>query len=204
MQAPAVAAPYKPLADTLVIGIGHKSRHGKDSAARFIIEAYPGVDIQRFGFADALKAVCRVEHGMTTKDGLLLQQAGVARRLIDPDVWVRALYYTVAERRPAVALITDMRFPNEAGMIASMGGYVVKVERRHQDGRLFRTTDRDPDHESETALDSFTDWDALIDNPEGDLDSFRANTLNIFRQLTLELEDAQPTSRLFDHMEGLA
>lgn len=178
---------YPPIDGTLVIGVGHKSRHGKDQAARFIIDAYPDVDIQRFGFADALKAYCRVELGMTSKDGALLQKVGVARRNVDTDVWVRALYHTLAERRPEVAIITDMRFPNEVAMVHEMGGYAVKVERRLSDGRLFRTQDRDPDHSSETALDGFDGFNAVIDNPDGDMCGFEIATLDTFRELTVGL-----------------
>lgn len=179
---------YKPLPDTLVIGVGHKSRHGKDTAARFIEQAYPDVDVVRFGFADALKAWCRVRHGMTRKDGHMLQLVGVGKRQDDPDVWVRALYWEIIERAPAVAIITDMRFKNEVLMVREMGGLVVKVRRSLPDGLLFRTTDRDPDHESETALDDFDDWDGIIHNPEGNMGAFEANTLWLFRQLTAGYE----------------
>jgi hypothetical protein len=141
-----------------------------------LIQAFP--EAQRFGFADALKAVCRVQWGMQAKDASLLQQVGVAMRSIDPDIWLRALYWTIAERHPPLALITDMRFPNEFALVKAMGGLCVKVERRDATGKLFVPTDRDPNHESEIALANETRWDAVIANPEGQPDIFRERVLS--------------------------
>lgn len=174
---------YKLLEDTLVVGLGHRARQGKDLAARFIAATYPHVDVQRFAFADALKALCRVDYDMTEKDAPLLQRVGVLKRCEDPEVWVRALYWSIAERRPALALITDVRFENEVEMIRSIGGHVVKVERTLPDGDIFCAADRDPRHISETALDDCL-WDAVIENPDGDLDAFRAHTHETFLQLS--------------------
>ncbi len=175
---------YDRLGATLVIGFGHRARQGKDSAARFIVEAYPRVDIVRFGFADALRALCRVQYAMTEKDAPLLQRVGVSMRGYDPEVWVRALYWTIRERKPDVALITDARFPNEAAMIKGLGGFMVKVERRLRDGSPYRADDRDPYHESETALSDYPDFDDTIENPDGDLTAFRCATLDAFRYLS--------------------
>lgn len=165
------------LPHTRVIAFGHRARHGKDSAAALIAHEYP--DALRIGFADALKAFCRVQWGMTGKDAPLLQRVGVAFRMIDPDIWLKALYWTIAERAPALALITDMRFPNEFQLVKDMGGLTIKVERRDSSGRLFVPTDRDPNHESEIALAGETRWDAVIENPEGHLDTFEQRVLRI-------------------------
>lgn len=175
---------YAPLDGTLVIGLGYKARHGKDQAARFIQQTYTRLDIERFAHGDAIKALCRTQWGMTTKDGPLLQRVGSAMRDIDPEIWLRTLYWTIAERRPTVALITDVRFPNETALVKAMGGFVVKVERRLADGSLYRVADRDPDHVTETGLDGYTDWDAVVPNPEGQLDVFRDHVLCVFHALS--------------------
>jgi hypothetical protein len=39
----------------LIIGIGHRARRGKDTAAQAIIDSRPDLDIRRFGFGDAVK-----------------------------------------------------------------------------------------------------------------------------------------------------
>ena len=104
-------------------------------------------------------------------------------RSIDPEIWLRALYWTIAERQPAIAVITDMRFPNEFELIKSMGGLCIKVERRDAAGRLFVPTDRDPNHESEVALVNETRWDAIITNPEGQPEVFSDRVLSTVRSL---------------------
>lgn len=172
---------YVRLPNTTVIAFGHRARHGKDSAAQLVVESFPGA--RRFGFADALKAVSRVQWGMRAKDAPLLQRVGTAYRSIDQDIWLRTLYWTIAEQQPAIALITDMRFPNEFQLVRDMGGFTVKVERRGPDGRLFVPTDRDPNHESEIALAGETRWDAIITNPEGDLQTFSRDVVHTCSRL---------------------
>lgn len=104
---------------------------------------------------------------MIGKDAPLLQRVGVAMREDDPDVWIRSVYSKILAARPAVAVVTDVRFPNELDMIRAMGGEAWKVERRHADGSPFVDPSRPATHESETALDGAA-WDRVIVNPDGD------------------------------------
>ncbi len=152
---------FAPLPGVHVIGVGHKARHGKDTFARALVEARPDL-VQRFAFADALKSVCRVQHGMTTKDAPLLQRVGVTARAGDIHVWVRALYWTLDEIRPPIAVITDVRFENEAAFVQEMGGSLVRVSRVSADGAPYVDPSRPADHVSETALDGFEGWQHVI------------------------------------------
>ena len=55
-------------------------------------------------------------------------------------------------------IITDTRFPNEIKAVKNKDGICI---------RIFRTNSElqnKPEHESETALDSYNDWDYIIDN----------------------------------------
>lgn len=150
---------YLPIEGVTVIGLGHKARQGKDTTANLIIDRL-GSQAMRIGFADALYAIARVEHGMTTKDPKLLQYLGTeVYRAKDPDVWLRALYHTLLDKRPTVAIVTDVRFPNEARLVKEMGGTLIKVERVAKDGTPHRDPNRSQTHPSETALDTYTDWD---------------------------------------------
>lgn len=153
--------PY--LSDTLIIGFGHKARHGKDTAAQAILDQYGQLGVRRYAFSLGFKAVARAMFGMTTKDPQLLQVLGtdVFRRK-DPDVWIRTLHFTIHEDAPKVALITDVRFPNEAEWIRSQGGIVIKVERIDENGLSYLSGDRNPLHESETALDHYSSWNYTI------------------------------------------
>jgi hypothetical protein len=151
----------------LLVGISGKSRSGKDTLAWLLVDQLRawGLDARRYGWADALKAVCRVEYGMTTKDARLLQQVGVRyrdgyragdayRASMDvpaptPDIWVTTLLGTIAEDAPDIAIISDCRFPNELDAITAEGGMTLRIERPDRPA-----SGRDDAHVSETALDN--------------------------------------------------
>lgn len=168
---------YAPIPGVRVIGLGHKARHGKDTAARTLIELAPD-KVMRFSFADDLYSVCRVVHGMTTKDAPLLQRVGVEFRERDPEVWVRSVYAKILDARPEVAVITDVRFPNEMAFVKALGGECWKVERLRADGTAFVDPSRPATHISETALDS-AEWDRVVPNREGQQETFQ-NLIRLF------------------------
>lgn len=166
---------FEPIPGTTVIGLGHKARQGKDVAAAAIIDAIPGA--MRFAFADDLYAIARVRHGMTTKDAPLLQRLGVDYRdNFGANVWVRAVYAKMLDARPKLAVITDVRFPNEIGFVRDLGGAAIKVERRNPDGTRFVDPSRPATHISETALDDAF-WDFTLINE--DLERFKRLVVNI-------------------------
>lgn len=98
----------------------------------------------------------------------ILQFVGtdLLRKRFHKDIWVNALfaewkpkYYsngiTDVEHRMPDWIIADCRFPNEVEAVRSRGGKLVKVVRKGKRKDL---------HKSETALDGFDDFDAIIKN----------------------------------------
>lgn len=188
---------YRPIEGVRVIGLGHKARHGKDTAAKTLSHYLDGVE--RFGFADDMYAICRVLYGMVGKDAPLLQVVGTEAfklgktvtlpdgRVVAPppgyvpdaEVWTRAVYSKILAARPRVAVITDVRFPNEMEFVKALGGECWKVERRLKDGSLYVDPSRPATHISETALDAAT-WDRVIVNPDGEQDEFQQLILSAF------------------------
>ena len=182
-QSGGVGAPaFMPIPGVFVLGLGHQARQGKDTAAKILVEAYPGL-VQRFAFADDLYAVARVEHGMRTKDPRLLQWLGTeVYRRRDPDVWIRCVYSKLLDAMPRVAVVTDVRFPNELAFIQALGGVCWKVERQLADGSRFVDASRSASHPSETALDG-AEWDQVLVNPNDEPDVFRERVLFAFAAL---------------------
>ena len=176
-----------PIPGTLVIGLGHRARHGKDSAAQLLVRRFAGV--QRFSFADDLYAICRVLHGMRTKDAPLLQKVGVHYRAADEDVWIRSVDSKIRDAPPRVAVITDVRFPNEFAYVKAMGGACWKVERQLPDGSAYVDPSRPATHVSETALDD-APWDAVLVNPDGDQAAFEDAVACAYVALVQTLEAA--------------
>lgn len=152
----------------LLMAFGNKCRQGKDTAGEAIYNYYdakrqlalrhglrviPSVGLYRF--AEALYEEARRRYDMTEKDAPLLQRIGTMRREQDPEYWVKKVFEKIAHDTPQIAVITDLRYQNEAAAVKVHGGYRIKVERLNEDGTKYIATDRPSDHPSEIDLDGF-------------------------------------------------
>src|SRR5574343_730126 len=147
-----------------VIGITWRARHGKDTLAIGLLSNIPGAE--RFAFSDGLSAYCRAIGKMTARDPRVLQDEGTRLRNERESVWLDVLYGAIQDRAPRIAIVTGVRFPNEARMIRDMGGVIIKVIRYTDDGRLFCASDRDLNHPSEAAIDAITPHGVLSGDPD--------------------------------------
>lgn len=108
--------------------------------------------------------------GMTARKVMQLMGTDFARNLIDEEIWVNAWSREVDTfGRMFCVVADDMRFPNEAGMIRSMGGKLWRITR--QSAKIAGKTN----HQSEGALDHF-DFDAEILN-DGSIQELRATII---------------------------
>lgn len=149
-----------------VIGLCGHARAGKDTVAKMLLRLLPGAE--RYAFSDALSAYCRVHHGMVRRKPALLQDVGMALRETRPGIWLDALYGAIQDRQPDVAVITGVRFADEADLVRAMGGTLVRVIRTEPDGSRHVTDDRDPNHKAEADID-LLDVDAVIAATSGDM-----------------------------------
>jgi hypothetical protein len=121
------------------------------------------------------------------KQRTLLQWWGTEfRRSINPDYWVQRLTKRLAEEKPEIALITDVRFLNEV-QFCQKYGEAIRIVRPG----LIRDTSLTPAHISESALANFHGWDDVIVN-DSTLESLRARALFSFDMLM----SAIPSTRL--------
>lgn len=139
---------WAPIPDVWVVGITGHARHGKDELARALVRQIPGAE--RFAFSDAVSAVARTLHLMGPREAHVLQALGTRVRQADPETWLRCLYHAIADKRPRVAVLTGLRYPNELALVRDMGGTLVAVERPHAPA----LTDRDPAHPVEQQIAS--------------------------------------------------
>lgn len=186
----------------LLIGLGAKARQGKNYVANYMKEQNNAIKL--YAFADELKLYCKEHHSelvaqwceagpepfrmlQPPKDDpiygytQILQWYGtnIARRQ-NPNTWVDALSKRLEDERPAVAIIPDVRFQNEAEYIKEKGGYLVEVIRLNADGTQYLDPGRDPKHESETALDDYEGWDFVIEVKDGDLKGLKAKSIGVY------------------------
>jgi hypothetical protein len=75
------------------------------------------------------KAAVIPQVGKTARELLISLGTTWGRDAVDPDVWVKAARATVAKalRTSPLVVFDDLRMPNEAAMIAEMGGVLVHV-----------------------------------------------------------------------------
>jgi len=66
-------------------------------------------------------------------------------------------------------VISDLRFPNEAKVVAEEGGYCVRIE------STTSAPSKNQKHSSETAMDEFDGWFSTIYNDKNGFDSFYMN-----------------------------
>jgi hypothetical protein len=115
------------------------------------------------------------------KQRTLLQWWGTEfRRSVNTNYWVDRLAETIAKENPRVALITDMRFPNEMDFVKQCGGDMVRVDRPS----LPPLNGAAGAHPSELALANVPDWEwtAILKN-DGTLEEFKVKTLKLFDTL---------------------
>ena len=93
------------------------------------------------------------EGRMTAREFLQHFGTDICRK-IHPNIWTDRTIKNISSEEPLIAVISDCRFPNEIEAVKRAGGKVI---------HLTRSTSTDP-HNSETALDSYDDYDAVIDN----------------------------------------
>jgi hypothetical protein len=184
----------------IVIGLGHKARQGKNYVANYMVEANPSIKL--YAFADELKLYCRENHDTLLAQWQLAQQTKkmpaqkddpiygytpilqwygteIARKA-DPNVWVKKLASRIETEKPDMAIITDVRFPNEADFVKSYEkGFLVDVIRRKADGSQYLDPSRLSTHPSEVALDDYEGWDFIITERDGNLQGLRAKSIGV-------------------------
>lgn len=161
-----------------ILGLGHYSRTGKDTFAKYLkaIGAESGLRVELRAFAQKLKQICHDLYGWAglreaafyeTPEGApyrdqvlpslgmtpvdIWVKAGMAMREVYPDTWIDCVLRAPPECD--LLVITDVRFPNEAEAIRRAGGHLIKIERP---GVVPRDTPAD------TALLGFRGWTATV------------------------------------------
>jgi phosphomevalonate kinase len=165
----------------LIIGISGKKRSGKDTVFEFAKKHITEGTVLKFAFADGVKEECSkaagvtVEHMESHKDIFrkLYQFWGTEfrRGFYGNDYWVTYLRNKILSNaiiqkdesdnlgKGVIVFITDVRFKNEADWIKSVGGFVIRIDRK--DNKFYKNPDN---HQSEIELDEYDKFDWTIVN----------------------------------------
>ena len=111
------------------------------------------------------------EGPMTAREFMQFFGTDVCRKMFEP-IWVKSCIKKIQQEQSQLAIIADVRFPNEAKAIEEAGGRVVRLTRQ-----VF-----DDNHSSEVALDNypFTDF---IDNQVESIDTLMVKVSKFYRHL---------------------
>lgn len=130
--------------DVFVVGFAGLRGSGKSTIAEALHEALSveGVAVARFSFARRIKEMVHVLVGTSEwdKEDILyggsdwdvrqfLMRFGTefVRDGLGEDFWVDVVAQQILERKPSVAIIDDMRFPNEYAFVRALGvGVLIK------------------------------------------------------------------------------
>lgn len=163
---------YPPL-----LGLSGPAGSGKSSVAAYLAVNH---GFHCLAFADPLKDLVQeafqffpvqvygdqkeeIDHRFGKSPRWCLQALGTACREIWPDIWVWRLEdalrrYWQLHQPPVV--VTDVRLRNEVQMLQRLGAKLLRLERPGYPG----AANGIPDHISETDLNDFHGWDAILVN----------------------------------------
>jgi hypothetical protein len=113
------------------------------------------------------------------------------RRKADNFYWVKKLAATIQRDHPQIALITDVRFPNEFYWVKAQRGYNVKCTRLGFEGDGVRDTT----HVSETALDGYP-FDFEITAQDGDVKELTDGVVEVFNMIVDAITPKNPEESL--------
>lgn len=181
-----------------ILAFGHQKDVGKDTAAKFAMTHLRATNkvrkVVKAGFADKLKDVCyQLYKWAGMMPGPWYEETSERRKLKEVilpklgksprQIWIAfgnevkaAAYlgtwldYLLQGTEADFLVVSDMRFPNEADRIRSLGGVVVKIVRP------------DVPHTSDAADDPLLDypnWDHTITNVTGDFNVLHGSVVNI-------------------------
>lgn len=139
--------------------------------------------IKIYHFADYLKKICielfdltpeqvygsdddknkQTPYGMTAREFLQYFGTDIMRKIKDT-VWVDYTIKNIINEQSQIAIISDVRFPNEINAIKEAGGIIIRLNRD-----VFKS-----DHHCEVALDQnnfdWSNFDYIIDNKNISID----------------------------------
>jgi hypothetical protein len=197
----------------MIIGVSGKARSGKDQFGEYLTKHMREKHLRtliHMAFATQLKMMCKTNFGLDddqlwgdkkeipdlrfAKDGHgfssnpsdywtpreIMQELGGFYRKITSNYWVMALDYEIKKGINRDVIVTDVRHLNECAYIKDSKGVLIRVVREDADAI------HGMEHESETALNEYTDFDIEIDNSGTleDLDKAAENTSDAI--ITLE------------------
>jgi cytidylate kinase len=109
---------------------------GKTYLSNYLSKAYT---LQKFSFGNKVKSIARDLFKMNYKDRPLIQHIADKMKEIDPDIWAKYVVNQIKDIDNII--IDDLRFPNEAKYLQTLGFIIIKltIHPGEQRNRIMRT-----------------------------------------------------------------
>lgn len=117
------------------------------------------------------KVTCKKFGFMTSREVMEYFGSEIIRKM-HSDAWANALIKFIDKLNPTYALVSDVRFPNEVRAIQQSGGKVIRLTRITEEASVNT-------HISNTALDDYEGFDAVIDNQNLTMDEMFGKLMQI-------------------------
>jgi hypothetical protein len=185
-----------------IIAIGGNARSGKDTLGKHLVSilAEYGIKAKTYSFADQLKketdsflketlgisAFTEIDDEKNIIRPFLVFWGTEIRRKLDDLVWVNQVENSI--RSNEVAIITDLRFPNELKWVRDNDGQVLFVSRIDQQGEMIQ-----PANEYESDNNSIIAADA-----DNNFTWFTSSNEEILKSLANEVLDSILTDERFE------
>lgn len=170
---------------TTIIAIYGKARHGKGLFAGSLAMEIPGSFT--YSFSTPLRETCK-KLGMVGKDAAFMQKLADEMRRENEDFFINFVANDIANDKPEVAIIDDLRLRREAEWVRRNGGLIVKVVRVNADMTPFVADDRPADHITETDMDGWTDFDFSVTAMTGDIEALEAGAQHFVEKFAAKIE----------------
>jgi hypothetical protein len=185
-----------------IIAIGGNARSGKDTLGKHLVSilAEYGIKAKTYSFADQLKketdsflketlgisAFTEIDDEKNIIRPFLVFWGTEIRRKLDDLVWINQVENSISTNE--VAIITDLRFPNELKWVRDNDGQVLFVSRINEEGDIIPPAN---DYESEN--NSIISADA-----DNNFTWFTSNNEEILKSLANEVLDSILTDERFE------
>lgn len=118
----------------MIVGLMGKARSGKDTAADILVEEF---GYKNVAFSDEVKRIA-IEHFGCTHEEVYVEKTALSRRIlqgigdglreeIDKNIWIDKVLNEGS--RDKLLAIPCIRYHNEAKVVRSLGGVIVKIVR---------------------------------------------------------------------------
>jgi len=146
----------------ILFGVSGRARNGKTTVADSFYDCavQRGLTARQYSIGDLVLEFCirsgrlqpKTREELNAAELHTLVYVGQREREKDPYFWLRKVRYAISVDNPDVAIIPNIRMPEEVDFVREHDGYLIRVIALNPNGSQFISPDRDANDPTETEL----------------------------------------------------